>query len=63
MTHTVSRRPLAAEAGILYHVGLLVDKLAQGQILLSVFRIFLSALFYQFSILIPSIIYHSMSIV
>jgi len=57
----VSRRPLAAEVGASYHVEFVEDKVALGQNLLSVLRVFLSLSFYQFSLLIYSVIYHSYS--
>jgi hypothetical protein len=63
MTHMVSRRPLAAEAGIPYHVGFVVHEVALRRILLSVIRVFLSESFYQFSVLIYSFMYHSRSTV
>ena len=63
MTHMLSRPTLAAEGGISYNVVFVEDKVALRKILLSVFRVFLSPSFYQFSILIYSFIYHSCSTV
>jgi len=57
----VTRRPLDAEGGASYHVEFVEDKVALGQNLLSVLRVFPSLSFYEFSLLISSVIYHSYS--